>query len=163
MDPQIHKVFLKMHQIARFRVRAHKDAAIAQHFGLSLGGFARIVGTPEYKEIEASVLEAVLGRLDASASDDVMKLRQQFSAGLPAACQALIDTVKQDKDLRAKLDAARELLDRDPNRTLSKDGGASATPGQRPLPTDVLAQLNKDNATVVDDFSRAGASSKAVN
>jgi hypothetical protein len=155
MDEQSRKVFLKIHQIARFRVRGHKDADIARHFGLSQGGFARLVGSSEYKEIEAQVLQTVLGRLDESAVNEITDLRLKFSAALPEAIKSLLDTVKQNRDLKARMEAVKEIFDRDPQKTFTKSSPSGGGPGVAPtLPGEVLASLDKDNEVVVNDFSK---------
>lgn len=141
MDEPSRKVLLKMHQIARLRVRGYKDAKIAAHFGLSQSGYSRIVGTLEYKEIEDEVFKSVLGKMDEASDDEFMNLRLQMKQALPQACQALIDTMKQERDLKSRLAAAKEILDRDPHKVFSKDSKTGLGDGvgrSGELPEDIL-------------------------
>jgi len=143
VDEQTRKVYLKMHQIARFRVRGHKDGQIAQHFGLSLGGFARIVGCVEYKEIEQAVLKDTLSKMDRAGEDELTTLRNSFGKeALPEACKALIETVKQDRDLKAKLAAAAKIFEIDPTQTFGQRD-ANGTPREA-LPQSILDSRTRD-------------------
>lgn len=153
MDEQHKKVFLKMTQIARMRIRGYKDGIIASHFGLSQSGLARIVADPTYIEIQAQVLETVNAGLDAGLRDDHAELKRKFEKYVPFAMQALLDTVIQNRDLKSKLAAAQEIFDRDPNKSFSKDKSAALGAGVT-LPTGLMSQLDAENKTVVKDVPK---------
>jgi len=171
IDDPIRKVFLKMHQIARLRVRGcYKDAQIAQHFGLSQSGFARIAASQEYREIEKHVLEGTLDKMDQQNDSDLDAMREKFrKEALPAACEALIAAVRQERDLKSRLAAAELIFDRDPTQTFGKgayggSGAGAGVGGAKPLTPDLVNHLNNDNNTVLADFvDTLSGQSKAVN
>lgn len=162
MDGMYNKTYMKAAQIARARVlgaaKNITDAELARQFGLSFGGFARLIATPEYKELEASVLAHVTTKQDARLDGNLDAITKQFAKHVPAVMQRILDIAMQQRDLRTSLEAAKEWLDRDPARTLSKAGtrgagqGAASTP---PLPDEVLKQLSDDSDNVVNEVMGA--------
>jgi hypothetical protein len=56
--------------------------------------------------------EALAGRADA--------LKEYAKQGVPVALRALLEAATQQRDLRARISAASEILDRDPDRTFAK-------------------------------------------
>lgn len=145
------KVSIKIPQIARWRLAGIKDTTIGQMLGMSSGGLARLLATEEYKEYEAALLNGHLSKMDEALAGRVNLIQKEFSAGVPAAVRCLLDTVTQRKDLKASLEAAKEILDRDPDRTLVKNKGeAFVAPG---LSNEVLASLTEENNQLVDSMS----------
>lgn len=152
------KSYLKAAQIARARVlgaaKGITDSEIARQFGLSTGGFARLIATPEYKEMETAVLSHVTTKQDAQLDGNLEALKKTFAKHIPAVMQSVLDVVMQKRDLKASLEAAKIWLDRDPARTLALDGhrsngqGAASTP---PLPDEVLRQLKEDSDSVISE------------
>jgi hypothetical protein len=114
------KVDIRIPQIARMRVAGLKDAVIAATVGLSPPGLARILALPEYKEVEDSILQGTISKMDLALAGRADLCRQEFKVGVPMAMRTLLDTVQQRRDLRASLKAAEEILDRDPDRTFVK-------------------------------------------
>lgn len=146
---QGHKVLLKIQQIARFRIRGLKDADIANQFNLSQSGFARLVASAEYKEVEEQILANVLSKLDEDLIEDVDSLRRKFAKCIPIATQRLLEIAVQDRDLKASLDAAREIFDRDPRKTFAKDNGGPSDPGSgRPIPDALMKDLKDECDTI---------------
>jgi hypothetical protein len=144
------KVYLKIVQIARLRVRGLKDADIAKHFDLSQGGFARLVASDEYKRVEEEVLNQQVARLDKTGADALSALQKKFSSvGIPLAVQGLLDTAMQNRDLKAKLAACSELFDRDPNRAFAK--GNVNPQGAQPLSDISLEQMSTDSSKVMSE------------
>lgn len=159
MDSESHnKSYLKAAQIARARVlgaaKGITDAEIARQFGLSNGGFARLVSTPEYKELEMGVLSHVTTKQETHLDGNMEMLKKQFAKNIPIVMQSILDIVMQKRDLKASLEAAKVWLDRDPARTLALEGsrsngqGAASTP---PLPDEVLRQLKEDSDNVISE------------
>jgi len=154
VDETHKKVFLKMTQIARMRIRGYKDGIIASHFGLSQSGLARIISDPTYIEIQAQVLETVNAGLDAGLKNDHDELKRKFEKYVPFAMQALIDTVMQSRDLKMKMEAAKEIFDRDPNKSFAKADKTGQSAGATALPTGLMSQLDAENKTVVSNIPK---------
>jgi|SRR5215469_4971568 len=114
-------VDLKIPQIARFRLAGIKDVEIQRLIKMSPGGFYRLVNTDEYKDYEDALKQRHLGKMDAALEGNVNAIRQELTAAVPSALRCLVDTVTQGKDLKMRFEAAKEILDRDPNCTLTKD------------------------------------------
>jgi hypothetical protein len=117
---------IKLEQIARMRIAGIKDVRIAQILGLSTPGLARILTTPEYIDLEASLLEGHLSQMDEALAGRVKEMKQVYAVGVPAAIRTMLEGVTQRRDLKAALFAAKEILDRDPERTFVKAGDAKA-------------------------------------
>jgi hypothetical protein len=148
IDGKQTRLVFRMEKIARLRAAGIKDARVAQLVGMTAQGLARIVSLPEYQNIEKNVLATVVNLLDDALADNVNACRDHFANAIPAAMRAVVDTLHQSKDLRSRLDAAREVLDRDPSRTFVKDQ-VSVKEGGRVL--DIPLQL-------FDTAVKAGAS-----
>lgn len=150
---QMSKVLLKIVQIARWRVRGVKDAVMCQHFGLTQSGLSRLVASEQYIAIENQILEGVLSQIDETIEEDIQFLRRKFATAVPAAMQGVLECAMQNKDLRTKLASCEFILDRDPNRTIPKDGlvgnGAGQTQGQ--LPQAVRNDMNAQNAQIMNE------------
>jgi len=116
-----------MEQIARLRVGGMKDAQIARLVGLTSAGVARIAGTAEYRKLEETILKSHVANLDKVLADQIADSRRDFTAAVRAALDTLLETTMQRKDLRAAVSAAREILDRDPARTLPRNPQMGST------------------------------------
>ena len=115
------KVNIKIEQIARLRVAGTMtDGRIAQLMGLTQSGLSRILALPEYQEAEQAVLTGTITRMDEALAGKAAEIRKVYAVGVPMAMRALLETVTQKKDLRARMQACTELLDRDPERTFAK-------------------------------------------
>ena len=136
------KVDIRIPQIARMRVAGHKDAFIASVVGLTPAGLARIVSLPEYKDVENAVLSGTISKMDMALAGRADLLRQEFKVGVPLAMRTLLEAVQQRRDLRAALEASKELLDRDPDRVFVK-ASRSETAAQQSItiPGEVLTAL----------------------
>jgi len=120
------KVKILVELIARYRVARLSDDSIAIRLGLSRSGLSRLLATPEYKIAQEQALQEITGHMDSILKSRADFLAQGFvKEAVPEALKALVDTVRQRKDLRACLKAATEILDRDPNDTLKMDKKAS--------------------------------------
>jgi hypothetical protein len=130
------KVRIKIPQIARWRVAGIKDTKIAELLHMSNPGLARILATPEYKEFEAAYLAGQLTEMDRKMAGRIDLIHQEMRGAVPAAMRCLVETVTQKRDLKAALEAAKEILDRDPDRTLGK--GKDAGVGDFRVPEAVI-------------------------
>lgn len=120
------KVKILIELIARLRVARCSDDSICQKIGLSRSGLSRIIATPEYKAAQEQALKEAVGNIDVLIRQRNDFLTQDFQrVGVPEAMKALVETVKQTKDLRARLAAAAQILDRDPGRNLLKQESSS--------------------------------------
>ncbi len=135
------QVEIKVEQIARMIVAGLKATRVAEQMNMSYGGLQRILACPEYRAIEAKVRSGVVGKMD-SVLDRRAQLQQEVEEAVPEACKVLLEHVKVRRDLRAAL----ELLDRDPQRTLTKSS-RSEPPAQVPgqgLPQSVIDKAMQD-------------------
>lgn len=132
------QVEIKCEQIARMVVAGLKATRIAEQINMSYGGLQRILACPEYRVIEAKVRTGVIGKMD-SVLDRRAQLQQEVEDAVPEACKVLLEHVTKKRDLRAAL----ELLDRDPQRTLTK-----STRTEQSMPATQMPQSVIDRAVV---------------
>lgn len=114
------KVKIIIEQLARMRVAGIRDNIIAAKLGMTQSGLSRILALPEYKELEEAVLMGTVSKMDQALAGRADAMKDYLRQGVPVALRALVETVSQTKDLRARLSAASELLDRDPDRNFVK-------------------------------------------
>jgi hypothetical protein len=150
------KTLSRAHRAARMSIMGFKDDRIAQAIGLTPAGLAQLKQRPEYKNIEQEVLQGEINTFDEALAGDIKALRNEFAVGVPLAMRALVENVMQKKDLKTQLEAAKELLDRDPNRTFSKENQPQAGNGP------VLPQSVIDNLAEEADKVAAEINSKVV-
>jgi hypothetical protein len=144
------RLFIRMQKIARLRCGSIPDARIAQLVGMTPMGFARIVALPEYKLLEQEVLKNTVSLMDQALAENADALRANFKVGVPMAMRALLDSVRQSRDLRSRLDAARELLDRDPDRTFVKAADAQAVfHGGATIPASIFKEATNSAAEFI--------------
>ena len=166
------KVKFKMEQIARYRVAGMKDAAIASAVHLSIQGLQRILHDPDYPEIAAGVQATLLGKMDTTLAEQRCDpLLSQMESAIPLALQALVDGVQArrgaEPDLKTRMEAAKQLLDRDPRRRFSitsRSAPADGAPqGAGSLPAAVMSNLAADHAEQlrkVNDLQKARQASQ---
>jgi hypothetical protein len=134
-----------------------KDTRIAQILGMSYGGLSRILATDQYKQIEESVRIQLVGKMDGQLEKQRVsimekQMREQLAEAVPDALKFIIDTCRQGSDLRARLAASKEVLDRDPKRLFikaSRNEPASTTASN--LPDQVLSNV-RDEADKATDI-----------
>ena len=154
-SPKLHlKVRLKIEQIARLRSNGIADRQIMAVLAISQGCLSRILRLQEYKDAENALLIGSLSTFDQMIALKTDAMKKYFSAAIPASMRALVDTVLQRKDLKMRLDAARELLDRDPEKTFTKDKARSIL-DESSLPEKILTDLGKRGEALVTEVSKA--------
>jgi hypothetical protein len=157
--PKMHiKVWLKIEQIARLRCAGVNDNQIKRMLGISVFGFHRITRLQEYKDVEAAMYAGTISRFDEMISSKHEVMKQYFASAVPAAMRSLVDAVLQKRDLKAKLEAAKEILDRDPKRTFTKESRQSRDDSMQErsdLPQSVLDRLGQQGASLVEEANRA--------
>lgn len=145
--PFTDRMMLKISQIARLRLTGVKDKVIADTLHLSGPGLARILKTVDYKEYETALLQGHLTEMDKKLAENRDLMRKTATDNVPMALQTIIDVARQRADLRSALSAARELLDRDPDHTFSREtiirapAGSVVTTG---LPAALFESISKD-------------------
>jgi hypothetical protein len=142
------KVLAKIEQIARWRVAGVKDSVIAQKLGMSYGGLVRILQTELYKKRETEVRHFLTGKMDQVLVEDRTSiLKNELRDAVPDALKFIIDQCRQGSDMRARMAAAKEVLDRDPSKTFSKTGRAEDQSSNNPngLPEGVLSAAKKES------------------
>jgi acetyl-CoA carboxylase carboxyltransferase component len=142
---------IKIQQIVRWRTAGIADTRIQVLLGLSPGGLSAILALQEYKDAEADYLAGFLGQMDEALSGKVNEIRKNFQIAVPAAMRALVDAVTQRKDLRASLEAAKEILDRDPDHTLPKSKDEQAAPG---VPAEILQAAVEVGNGVANNYDK---------
>lgn len=142
------KVQIRIEQIARMRLAGIKDYIIAEQVGLTPAGLSRILALPQYLDIQEALLQGHLTQMDKAIAGRVDILRQEMKPLVPAALRALTDAVTQRRDLRAMLEASKEILDRDPDGTFAKR--SKTTADSEPVPRIDPASLTK-LGTAVDE------------
>lgn len=149
----------RIHKVARLSVAGVRDDRIATIVGLSLAGLASLKQRQDYKDLVQEILAGTITRWDEEIANDVVALRQEFAVGVPLAMRTLLDAVQQKRDLKSSIEAAKELLDRDPKKVFSKNAVAAPEDGERPsLPSHILNSISKD----ADDAVAEVANSKKV-
>jgi hypothetical protein len=148
------KTNIKIPQIARWRVSGIADNKIAQMLGMSPIGVAQIVATQEYKDYEEAILNGHLSKMDEALAGNVDAIRKNFQIAVPAAMRALVDAVTQRKDLKACLTAAKEILDRDPDRTLSTATAENQEPDISPEQLQAAIDVGNKIASTQQDKTK---------
>jgi hypothetical protein len=136
----------KIEQIAVMRVAGSKLHEIASTLGMSVPGVARILGLDEYRAVEAAKLQDLKAKLSPVLDNKAKKVREMYETQdlVPEALKGIVEVAKQamaKNDLKAALAANKEILDRDPQRTLPRQ--ADVRPSEEPgtgagLPSDLL-------------------------
>lgn len=140
------KLAYRMQLICKYRVVGKlTDKKIAELVGLSPAGLSKILTDPDYMEMEEAAQEGRLSDIERTLSEDEEALRKGFREAVPAALTALVETVVQRRDLRSRLAAAKEILDRDPDAQFLAKSGKSGDVGNGTnapaLPSDIVASL----------------------
>ncbi len=94
--------------------------------------------------------EALAGRADA--------LKEYAKQGVPVALRALLEAATQQRDLRARISAASEILDRDPDRLFAK-GQICVSEDAPPISESVLKALDE----VADKTAVASTTPERIN
>lgn len=135
------KLQAKIKQIAVIRATGkYTDREIAAQFNLMPAGLARIVALPEYKELEQKEVQRLVSGLQDIVSSDQANLVKAYEVIIPESLKGLLDTVRQNRDLKARMEAIKEAFDRDPKKTFAKAVGevdAAAKAGN--IPSSVVA------------------------
>ncbi len=164
---------IRYEQIALYRVRSiMTDGQIAALVGMTSPAFGRAVQTPEYIAIEDEVRLGRSAEITDELESEQEQLRRLTTAAVPAALQALVDSVSQRQDLRTALAAAKMIINFDPSRTLTEagtlrppsDGGDGSGPGGGgpQLPENVIAYLSVQGNMVVKQIQAKESTSPAV-
>lgn len=120
------------------------DARIATIVGLTPSGLASLKQRQDYKEVEQEILAGSITQLDQQLALDVEAMKQEFAVGIPAAMRTLVETVTQRRDLKAAIEASKELLDRDPKQTFVKPAQRTLVTPEHLVPAGVLSSMEKD-------------------
>ena len=110
----------RIYKVACMTISGMRDERIAAIVGLSASGLATLKQRQDYKDLVGEKLAGTITRWDEELAGDVKALRTEFAVGIPLAMRSLIDAVQQKKDLKASIEAAKELLDRDPQQVFPK-------------------------------------------
>jgi hypothetical protein len=145
---------IKIPQIARWRIAGISDGKIAQLIGMSPSGLAGLLASREYLDYENSYLEGHLSEMDRNLAGKRDVLRQGLREAVPAALRCLVDTVTQRRDMKAAFAAAREILDRDPDRTLQAQPEAQQSTTPEEVPEAVMEAAVKAGNVVAENYNK---------
>lgn len=142
------KLRLKIEQLARLALAHASNADMMRYSGLTQSGLSRILALPEFKEQVARLQAQLMSHGDAVLQRKLDQTLRVFDDAVPEALQALVDTVKQNRDLKARMLAAREILNRDPaSRAVEPaDRTSGASFAGASLPQGVLDNTLRDAA-----------------
>lgn len=140
------RMMLKVSQIARLRIMGTKDTVIAKALSLSASGFQRIIRTQFYRDYEQAVLNGHISKLDEKLAANRNLLRRQATNMLPEALRGLGELARQRKDLKTALEAQRDILRIDPDKTFTVDSAKTVTVhgGTTALPAAFFEAIAKD-------------------
>lgn len=141
---------IKIPQIARWRISGVSDTRIAQLIHMSMSGLARILASPEYQQYEFDLMNGHLKKMDEALAGKISEIHEECRRAVPAALRCLVDTVNQRRDLRAAMAAAKEILDRDPDRTLAPSDNPNA---QQSVPAEMLAAAAEEGNKIASSFA----------
>jgi len=155
---------IKIPQIIRWRVAGLSEVKIADLLGMTTQAIRMIVTSQGYQDEEAAYLNGHLSAMDEALAGKVDVIHQNFRAAVPAAMRCLIDAVTQRKDLKTAIAAAGEILDRDPDRTLSKQSQRKEGEHEAPkLPDEVLNQAVIESNDIARSLNQSSKDKKQVN
>jgi hypothetical protein len=124
---------IKIPQIARWRICGIGDKKIAELINMTPSGLAQLLGTKEYIDYEAALMNGHLSEMDRALAGKISIIRGEFKNAVPAALRCLVDAVTQRRDMRTAFMAAKEILDRDPDRTLASQVSEQQAPESVPV------------------------------
>jgi hypothetical protein len=157
------KLHYRMQQVLQYRTMTNlSDVKIAERVGLSIAGLKALMQQPDYLEMEESAMAGRVSELQRKLADDTEALTKEFKYAVPAALEALVEVVTQRRDLRARMAAAKEILDRDPTGQFvgAKKTDSDTGRGAPSLPSDIVASLNTEGNKTVAQIK---AGTKSVN
>ena len=151
------KVWLKIEQIARLRCASIADNQIKRMCSISTPCFNRIIRLQEYKDTEEGIYAGTLTKYDQIFGSNIEAMKQLYAAAVPASMRALVDGVLQKRDLKTRLESAREILDRDPKKTFVKDSRPNRGQGDElpNLPQGILDRLGQQGVTLATEVEKA--------
>lgn len=152
------KVKILIEQIARLRVGGIRDGVIAAKLNISQSGLSRILSLPDYKDVEQAVLCGTVSKMDEALAGRADALKEYAKQGVPVALRALLEAATQQRDLRARISAASEILDRDPDRLFAK-GQARLDPTAPAISEESLKALD----AVADKTAIAATPKERIN
>lgn len=144
------KLRCKIEHIARLRVNRPdlKDGEISVMVDVLQPRLSVIYSMPEYLETERIERRMLADKLDASQSDNVAIMQEAWKNKIPVAMNAIFEAAAQSKDLRVRMDAAKELLDRDPRRLFAKKSINETQTISMELSGSLLDMVAKEGAEV---------------
>jgi hypothetical protein len=131
------------------------DKVIAGYINMSTGGLAQLVATQEYKDYEACILQGHITDMDKALAGKTKLIHEEVRQAVPAALRCLVDTVSQRRDLKAAMSAAKEILDRDPDRTLVVQDTSAPSESEAVLPEGVLNKLTEEGNRIAQEYEKS--------
>ena len=104
---------LKIEKIARLTAAGYTDEEIGFSVGITKVYVSMLRRTPEYIAILAEVNSGVISEIDSNLREDIANVRLEIRGMVPAAILALRDALYDKSNPRLRLEAAKEILDRE--------------------------------------------------
>lgn len=122
------KFFMKMHEISRLSVAMVKDDQICYLVGITRARLSSIRVMPEFIEIQETEFNNHMSRMSGQIAQRGDVIRTTLSNEVPTALATIRDCMR-GKDLRVRLEAAKEWLDREGNFVKGRPNGTSSIGG----------------------------------
>jgi hypothetical protein len=143
---------IKIAQISRWMIAGVSFVRMAELLNMTPNGVKAITETQEYKDYEAGIRSGYLTDMDHALAGRIDEIRKQFKVAVPAAMRTLVEAATQRQDLKAALMASKEILDRDPDRTLTVKGtNEEVAPG---VPAEVLEQATREGNQIAESIKK---------
>jgi hypothetical protein len=104
---------LKIEKIARLTAAGYTDQEIAFSVGIGKVYVSMLRRTPEYIAILAEVNTGVISEIEGALREEIQNTRAELKSMLPSAILALRDALLDKSNPRLRLEAAKEILDRE--------------------------------------------------
>jgi hypothetical protein len=145
------------------------DAEIAEHIGLTPGGFAQMKQRPEYTNLLRQYTSQILSETDFELGQDYKSMMERHRSEVPVALQALYGLV-QSRDEKVKLRAIEQVLNRDGRfAEVSRIGmatteqGGFVSPADANIANNLVAALNTVKKDEEEDGNADEAAKPTVN
>lgn len=127
----------------------YNDSQIALHIGMKVGAFQMLKKTDVYQRIRSSYISGVILPMDEAVRDNYKIGRKLLSDHMPLALQNLAMAAAQNIDKKLKMEASKEILDREGSFAKvsrvgipSKDQGGFADSKDNETAAELLKSLN---------------------
>lgn len=131
-----------------------KNTEIATHIGIDPVTLSQWMADPDYKALKQQLISGILSHIDEGLAEDIQQNHITLKRLVPLAIQNLADLAMQRTSEKLRLEASREILDREGHFTkvsriglpTQEQGGVASTIDQETANT-LIEALNAAKAT----------------